>query len=356
MSLGRFRPGGRVPALRVLWTLCWALALGACAHASSAADDCALHGDADVPWQPLAPGVWVWEGDGGDIGADNAGHVAPTSVVVAGQQAMVIDPGPSHGHGVRVRRSVACRFGARVRWVVNTHAHAENVLGNSAFEEQLAQGQGTMQVVASAATRQAMRERCPDCLASLTDRVGTTAMAGTRIVLPTRAVKPGDALPVGREVLQVLAVEQGHSEGDLVLWWPERRVLWAGGLVYGQRIPELSQGRVDAWLQALNRLDGLRPQHVVGVAVSSAVAPGRLPPALVGTRAYLQALRDGVLKAMDAGHQPQEAGLVPLPAFAHWAGYAERHAFNVQRAWRELEPVWMEQGPEGPRSVQDVGR
>jgi glyoxylase-like metal-dependent hydrolase (beta-lactamase superfamily II) len=212
-----------------------------------------------------------------------------------------------------------------------------------------------VRVVSSAATQRAMQARCPDCLASLTDRVGASAMTGTRIVLPSQVVKPGDELPLGDAALQVVSIEQGHTEGDLVLWWPGGRVLWAGGLVYGQRVPELSQGSIDAWLQALTRLEGRRPRHVVGAAVSSSGRPGVLPPAMAGTRAYLQALRAGVLRAMDEGRQPQEAGLVPLPAFAHWAGYAERHAFNVQRAWRELEPVWMDQGSAGPL-IQDIGR
>ena len=48
---------------------------------------------------------------------------------------------------------------------------------------------------------------------------------------------------------------------------------------------------------------------------------------------------------MDAGQLPQEPGVLPLPAYAGWPGYQERHAFNVMRAWRELEPLWMEQIP-----------
>jgi hypothetical protein len=103
-------------------------------------------------------------------------------------------------------------------------------------------------------------------------------------------------------------------------------------------------------------------RHVVSAVVSSADGPGQAPAALGATRAYLQALRDGVLQAMDAGRQPQDAGVgvVALPAYRHWAGYAERHGFNVQRAWRELEPVWMEQGaplliPQAP-STEHIGR
>ena len=293
---------------------------------------------AAVPWRSLAPDVWVWEGGRGEVAAGNVGHVAPTSLVVDGGEAAVIDPGPSFLHGERVRRSVACRFQARVRWVVNTHAHAENVLANGAF----AASDTNPTIVSGPATLAAMRERCPACLASLTARVGEAAMAGTDIVLPSKTLQTGDVLPVGRLRLQVMPFEQGHTEGDLVLWSPDRRVLWAGGLAYRGRVPELSQGSLEGWLAALDHLEALAPAHVVSAAVSSAPDEGEMPDALRATRAYLGALRSGVLRAMDEGHQPQEPGLVPLPAFAGWAGYTERHLFNVQRAWRELEPVWMD--------------
>lgn len=312
---------------------------------------------AEVPWEVVAPGVWVWApAQVADISAANAGHVAPTTALVDGADALVIDPGPSHAHAWRVRQSLACRFGATVRAVVNTHAHAENVLGNSAFADLLAAG--SLQVMATGATRDAMQQRCPACLASLTARVGDAAMAGTQIVLPNHTLVPGDTLRLGHHRLQVMPTEQGHTEGDLVLWHPAHRVLWAGGLVYEARLPELAQGQVDGWLAALVRLRALQPAVVVSATLSRATAPGAVPPALIATQSYLQALRDGVLQAMDGGRQPTEAGVVELPAYRSWAGYVERHAFNVQRAWRELEPVWMDRpaSPAGGGSAQDVGR
>ncbi|MGI9218164.1 MAG: MBL fold metallo-hydrolase [Hydrogenophaga sp.] len=296
----------------------------------------------DVPWQRVAAGVWHWSpAVEAEIGYANAGHVLPTSVVLHGAQALLIDPGPSHAHGQRLRRSLACRFGAQVRWIVNTHAHAENVLGNSAFADQVADG--TVQILATAATRAGMAQRCPDCLASLTAKAGTDAMAGTNIVLPTRTLTEGEVLRVGPYRLRVLRTEQGHTGGDLVLWDAQRRLLWAGGLVYGQRLPELAQGSLDGWLAALDRLATLRPRLVVGNVVSVASDASTLPPALTGTRAYLGALRSGVLNAMDQGLQASDATTVTLPAYSAWAGHAERQGFNAQRAWRELEPNWMEQ-------------
>lgn len=328
--------------MKTLRSVCALLLIGlwAGAAAARAATRCAD----DVPWQRVAAGVWSWSpAVEAEISAANAGHVVPTTVVVHGRQALLIDPGPSHAHGQRVRRSLACRFGARVRWIVNSHAHAENVLGNSAFADLQAAGQ--VQILASAATRMGMAQRCPACLASLTAKVGADAMAGTRIVLPTRTLTEGDVLRVGPHRLRVLRVEQGHTEGDLVLWDAQQRLLWAGGLVYGPRLPELAQGSLDGWLAALDRLAALRPAVVLGNTVSRASAPGDLPVALTGTRDYLRALRTEVLSAMDQGLQANDATSLTLPAYSAWAGHAERQGFNAQRAWRELEPVWMGQSP-----------
>ena len=295
----------------------------------------------DVPWRSVAPGVWSWNPVAdAEVGPENAGHVQATTVVLHGGQALLIDPGPSHAHGWRVRRSLACRFGAQVRWIVNTHAHAENVLGNSAFADRLAAG--TLEILASPATRDGMARRCPDCLASLTEKAGAGAMEGTHIVLPSRTLSEGDVLRVGPHRLRVQRIEQGHTDGDLVLWDARRRLLWAGGLVYGRRVPELAQGSVEGWLAALGRLAELRPSVVLGGSVSRAPDRQALPPALEGTQAYLVDLRASVLQAMDAGRQAHEAAALTLPAYAGWAGYAERQGFNAQRAWRELEPEWME--------------
>lgn len=310
----------------------------------------------DPPWQRVARDVWGWLPVAeAEISHGNAGHVAPTTVVLHGRQALLIDPGPSHAHAERVKRSLACRFGARVRWVVNTHAHAESVLGNSAFADDVARGR--VEIFASEATRVAMGERCPACLDNLTRKAGERSLAGTRIVLPNRTLSAGDGLRLGGLRLRILSVEQGHTEGDLVLWDPGRRVLWAGGLVYGQRLPELAQGRVDGWLAALERLKALRPAVVVGQTVSRADAAHPLPPALSATHAYLTDLRALVLRAMDEGRQPQEAGALELPAYADRAGYVERQGFNAQRAWRELEPVWMGIGDPSapPASSQPLG-
>ena len=296
-------------------------------------------GHAAVPWQSVATGVWVWVPPAvAEVSGANAGFVAPVTVLTDHGKALVMDPGPNHLHGLRVRESVRCQLGARVVAVVNSHAHAENVLANSAFAD-------VPDIHATPATAVAMAARCPQCLQSLTHRVGSAAMAGTHIVLPTRLLQAGDELRFGRHRLVVMPIEQGHTEGDLVLWMPSARILWVGGLAYQGRVPELAQGSLERWLWALDRLLALQPRVVVSTVLSSGREPGGPMAALVHTQHYLSALRQRVWSAMDAGGSPHDTAALELPQWRDWVGHDPQHGFNAQRAWRELEPAWMERAP-----------
>lgn len=348
--------GERMPLALVSKMLCLVMLLSIASASPAAPLDCAAVEFMD--WRAVAPNVWVGLPEKmAEISPENQGRILPISAVVDAGQALVVDPGPSHAQGLRVRNSLACQFGAQVRWVVNTHAHAESVLGNSAFAD--LQAGGFLEIAASAGTRKAMQQRCMQCLQSLTDHLGAQAMKGSHIVLPNRTLREGDVLQVGGIRLAVMLAENAHTESDLLLWASERRVLWAGGLVYEGRIPELAQGSLNGWLNAMPRLAALHPTVVVGAALSVAKEAQFAPTALNATTGYLQALRRRVLLAMDAGLDGSELQALELPDYADWMGYRQRHGFNVQRAWRELEPEWMNAAqPARPASasIPDIGR
>ena len=306
--------------------------------ASSATTICSHELEA-VPWTQVTPGIWVWApAQSQDVSVHNRGFVIPVSALVDGTQAWVVDPGPSFAQGLRVKASLQCRLGVEVVGVFNTHAHAENVLANAAFDV------GTP-IFALEGTHAAMQERCPQCLQSLVNRVGEQEMEGTHVVWPNRILRAGDVLLLGSHRLEVLPPEQGHTEADLLLWHPQQRWLWAGGLVYAQRVPELAQGSLDQWLKALDAVMQLKPRGVISTVVSGAEEAREPLPAVASTRLYLRTLRDKAWQAMDRGLSPLDLGWADMPEFSQWEGYTQRHGFNAQRAWRELEPQWMQHVP-----------
>ncbi|NIC40918.1 hypothetical protein [Aquabacterium sp. A08] len=321
--------------------LAWAMTGLAQATSPTPPNDCA-HAP---PLRPVAPGVWVWEGQVAEVAPSNGGHVVSNVVLAhptrpSEAPVTVLDPGPSHRHGLALDRAVRCQLGAPVARVIHSHGHAENVLGSSAF--------AAAALLATDTTRATMAQRCPDCLAHLTHTAGPEALAGTRIVLPTQPLVAPHTLRLTDRVWHTLEWRNAHTQSDLVLWQPDTRVLLAAGLVYPERLPELAQGTVQGWLAALDGLAALRPRVVVGQQVGGALALHR-------TRQYLCDLTRAVWSAMDSGASASDAEALALPAYAHWVGYAERQGFNAQRAWRELEPWWIE-GRRPRCSGPDVGR
>jgi len=285
-------------------------------------------------WQALVPGVWVRPGVAQDIDPDNGGQVTSQVLIGQGTAAILVDPGPSRAHGLAARRAARCELGLAINRVLDSHAHAENVLGNAAFD-----GDPVL-LEALPDTRAAMAARCPKCLAAMLQALGAEPMAGTRIVLPQPTLQAGQDWDSDAGGWRVLEFRWAHTESDLALWNERHRLLVAPGLVYHGRLPELAQGSVVGWIAALAALRPLRPAWVVGNLPLATTGP-QASDGIEDTYRYLCTLSRAVVRALDTGRSVTEVQQIGLPAFAGWAGYAQRNGFNVQRAWRELEPLWI---------------
>ena len=102
-----------------------------------------------------------------------------------------------------------------VKYVVNTHHHADHSGGNAKL-----QADGTL-AVASANARARMIE-------------------GKQSGLPDITVQPRGALYLGGKTVEIYWLGRGHTDGDVVVLFPQYRVLAAGDLfTHGEGLPEL---------------------------------------------------------------------------------------------------------------------
>ena len=284
----------------------------------------------------LQDGLYAARADNAEAAHANAGQVVPTLVHVSGNGVLVVDPGPHLRWGDQLIAAIRHVTSEPIRWVVNTHAHPEHVLANAAF----ARLQPRPAFLASAATTSLMQQRCETCLARLTRMLGEPAMRGTQIVIPEPALRDGDWLHTGKTAWQVQVHTAAHSASDTVLYAPQRRVLCAGGLAYRQRVPDLQDGSLLGWRQALRALVQLPADLVVATAI------GTPAQTLHPTLTYLDALDASIADAIEAGGDAAHAlDYVPGQAYRDWRNFHPRHALNVARAWRELEDRWMERAP-----------
>lgn len=222
-----------------------------------------------------------------------------------------------------------------VRWLVLTHYHAVRTLGASAF--------GAERIVAHAATRAWIRERGEQDFASEARRFprlfrDIDSVPG--LTWPDVTFTDELTLHLGGREVQLRWLGRGHTAGDVGVWLPAERVLFAGDLVEARAAPYCGDAYVTDWsCGTLDRVRALGAQALV---------PGRGPTvrgdgvgaAIDETRAYLQALIEAVRGVVaregslaDAFRAAYEA---LAPRFGDWWIFEHVIPFNVARAYDEL--------------------
>ncbi len=123
-----------------------------------------------------------------------------------------------------------------------------------------------------------------------------------------------------------------HTLGDIAVWVPHDRVLFAGDLAFIGSTPLVWEGSLLNWIATISQLASLEPRVIV---------PGHGPVTDVdGLRqmeSYLRLVVTEGGKLKDAGLTPLDAAReIDLGPYAEWKD-AERLVMNLMRLWLELD-------------------
>ncbi len=275
----------------------------------------------------VAESVYAFVGEMGEPTVGNRGHVGNAGFIVGEDGVIVVDTGISYRHGQAMLDAIARVSPRPVRLVIITHAVQEFVFGSAAFEER------GIPLLAHTKSGELMRSRCAHCLESLFTLLGKDFMAGSRLVLPSQTVDGTRELLVAGRAVRLLHFGWAATPGDLAVYDQVSGVLFAGGLVDNQRIPELRDGKLAGWVAALVELERLP------IAV---LVPGHGPvagkDAIAETRGYLLALDARVREVYRAGTSLVEAvDEADLPQYRDWTMYPALHRRNAHQRYLELE-------------------
>jgi glyoxylase-like metal-dependent hydrolase (beta-lactamase superfamily II) len=228
--------------------------------------------------QPVADGLWMLTGAGGNIG-----------VCAGGGEVLMIDT--QYGPLVpRIRAVADSLTGSQpVRLVLNTHYHGDHVSGDSAMA-----AAGAV-IVAHENVRRRMS------VAQHNSTFDVTMPAAPAEALP--AVTFADSLTVhlGVREVRVFHVPPAHTDGDAVAWFPAVDALHLGDLFFNGSYPVIDAsagGSIDGMIRAVDLILPL-------VGPATKVIPGHGPlgdrAALLRYRDMLVTVRDRVTKLVRAG-------------------------------------------------------
>lgn len=281
-----------------------------------------------LPMVPAGDGAYVFYGAQEDASAQNGGAIANIGFVIGSRCVAVIDTGGSPAEGARLHAAVRAATALPICAVINTHMHPDHVYGNSAFLGDHPRFIGHQHLGAALAARSVSYAR------GLERALGEQAR-DAQLILPTENVPVGKplALDLGGRTLTIQAWRTAHTDNDLTVFDPRTGTLWAGDLLFVNRIPSLD-GSLTGWLKALDEIEKINPRVII---------PGHGPSndwhsAVAAQRRYLRALADGTRAAIKA-HHPISAAVqeVARDERDRWLLFDAYHRRNVTAAYAELE-------------------
>jgi glyoxylase-like metal-dependent hydrolase (beta-lactamase superfamily II) len=262
-------------------------------------------------------------------GRPNAGFVVTEGGVV------VIDALASPRQGEQLLRTIRGITDRPVSWLVLTHHHPDHHFGAVVLRKAGAR------VVAHPDTRVLAAEGGEDALiADWVRVVGLDAMRGFEFAnTPDRKVTGSDTLRVGGRTIVLTHPGQGHSAGDLLVWLPRERVLFAGDVLVEDGVSMVVDGNSSELLRVLGAVEGLGPAVVVP---GHGAIPERPSTLVRRTREYLTALQGEMRAAVERG-VPMRRALAALPPAdsTRPVSLNSRRRRNAARVYVEEERKYM---------------
>jgi glyoxylase-like metal-dependent hydrolase (beta-lactamase superfamily II) len=228
-----------------------------------------------------------------------------------------------------------------VRYLVLSHYHAVRVLGASAFDAEV--------IVAHENTRALVAERGKqdwDSEFARMPRLAEGADSVPGLTWPTLTFSDRLTIDLGGDrgdlVLQYCG--RGHTEGDIVVWLPRPRILFAGDLVEAEAALYTGDAFHREWSgSTLDRVAGIGAETLVGGRGGVSRGADAVAAAIAQTRHFLQVLLAEVGRVRERGGTLKEAferaHAALVDDYGRWPIFEHCLPFDVSRVWDELSGV-----------------
>ena len=207
-----------------------------------------------------------------------------------------------------------------LRTLVNTHHHGDHTHGNYVFLP-----------AATIVGHELCRQEVIATGHGATGLFPGVEWGEVRIAPPFLTFEERLNLYVDDLKVELIFAGPAHTTNDVVAWVPERKVLFAGDVVFNGGTPFVMMGSIAGSLEALERLRALGPQTIV-----PGHGPVCGPEVLDEVADYLRFVREAARKGFEEGLTPlATAQRTELGSFGELLD-RERLVGNLHRAYSEL--------------------
>lgn len=278
--------------------------------------------------QKVTDQVYALVGDLGNRTPENLGNNATFGFVVTGDGVVVVDSGGTFLGAKQIHQAIQKVTDQPVKFVINTGGQDHRWLGNGYFQQLGATILASEDAVADQKARVSLQ------LTMLGNLVGDAGLVDTNEVYADQTFAEQKTFTLGGVAFEIHHVGPAHTPGDSFVWLPQPQVVFAGDIVYVERILGVSEfSNSKSWVQTFEAIAARKPNYVI----PGHGHPTTLARATQDTYDYLTFLRQTVAEFMENGGHITDIGQVDQSKFKYLQNFDTLAGRNAQKVFSELE-------------------
>lgn len=186
------------------------------------------------------------------------GFGANTGVIIGRDGIVVVDTLISARDAKRFIADIRKVSDKPILYAVNTHEHLDHALGNSEFKKAGA-------VIVSQADCKKAMEKTGDGILGRAKYYGLTdnQMEGTEVVYPSITFGDRMEIDLGDRKVDLIYPGPSHTDGSLLVYLPQEKVLFTGDVLFTNYHPNVSDGNMESWQKVLDYVATLDTAYII---------------------------------------------------------------------------------------------
>jgi len=274
--------------------------------------------------QKVGEGIYCYFGKPEAMDRHNNGNMVNSCFVDMGEEWLVIDSGPTYLYAKEASEQIFRIKPLPIKHVLNTHVHDDHWLGNGFYKQHGATILGS----------ESFDDINVDQTTRMQNRISEEAYDATIPVLPEGSINADQTIIIaGKSVVLKRVEEKAHTGGDVYVYLPSRKAVFAGDLVFNDRLPSLRDGDISGWISILEEIKTMDIEVLVG---GHGFRTDK--ESLNLTLNYLKELKKGIRDILDRGGDISDAVReLTMQSYSKEGMYEELHKANINAAFQMLE-------------------
>ncbi len=183
---------------------------------------------------------------------------ANAGIIIGRDGIVVIDTLVSAKEAKRFIKDIRAISKKPIKYVVNTHYHLDHTFGNSGFAKL-----GAV-IISHTNDNKNLKTNGETALKNAKD-YGLTEqdMKGTKIAYPALTFNDRMEIDMGDQKIEMIFIGHSHTDGSILAYLPEKKILFAGDILFTNYHPFIADGNIEEWVKALDYIMTMDVEKII---------------------------------------------------------------------------------------------